>query len=140
MHHDRISMVQKGAVPLGQGHALKQHLALQGMDTVDDYLKYIHACLVFVWRLMIQINGHTIVPIILLLFIINSAHPAIGSAIDVLGLVRKHTRYGFGGVYPRLNHLWLRNSRTNPETTKHAKQSDVHKTDVNMCVRQMRTI
>ena len=105
-------MVQKGAVPLGQGHALKQRLAF-------DYLKYIRACLVFVRRLMIQINEHTMVPIILLLFIINAAHPAIGSAIDVLGLVRKHTRYGFGGVYPRLNHLWLvRNSRTNPEKAK----------------------
>ena len=42
MHHDRITaIVQKGAEPLGQGHALKQRLALQGMETVDDYLKYI---------------------------------------------------------------------------------------------------
>jgi hypothetical protein len=31
---------------------------------------------------------------------------------------------------------WLRNSY-HPETTKHDMQSDVHMTDVNMCVRQM---
>jgi hypothetical protein len=29
-----------------------------------------------------------------LLFVINVAHPAIGSALDVLGPVRKHTRTG----------------------------------------------
>ena len=42
MHHDRITAIeQKEAEPLGQGHALKQRLALQGMETVGDYLKYI---------------------------------------------------------------------------------------------------
>jgi hypothetical protein len=56
-----------------------------------------------VWRLKIQINEHTMVPIVHLLFVINLAHQAIGSALDVFGSVSKHTRYGFGGAYPRLN-------------------------------------
>jgi hypothetical protein len=42
---------------------------------------------------MIQINEHTMemVSIVHLLFITNVAHPAIGSALDALGPVRKHT-------------------------------------------------
>jgi hypothetical protein len=74
------------------------------------------------------------VPIFHLLFIINVAHPAIGSVLDVLGPVRKHTQYRFGGAYPRLNHHW---PIPNLKTTKHAMQSDEHTTDVIMCVRQM---
>ena len=51
MHHDRITAVeQKGAEPLGQGHALKQRLALQGMETVDDYLKYIDERVQSLWN------------------------------------------------------------------------------------------
>ena len=80
-------------------------------DTSFDFTPEIYSriesqkrfCLEFVWRLKIQINEHTMVPIVHLLFVINLAHQAIGSALDVFGSVSKHTRYGFGGAYPRLN-------------------------------------
>ena len=76
-------------------------------DTSFDFTPEIYSriesqkrfCLEFVWQLKIQINEHTMVPIVHLLV----AHQAIGSALDVFGSVSKHTRYGFGGAYPRLN-------------------------------------
>jgi uncharacterized coiled-coil protein SlyX len=50
IHYDRISTTvqqqqqngeSQSPPPLGQGHALKQRLVLQTMETVDDYMKYI---------------------------------------------------------------------------------------------------
>jgi hypothetical protein len=86
------------------------------------------------------------VPIVHLLLIIKNAHPAIGGALDMFGPVRKHTRYGFGGAYPRLNHLNPLNTMKyethvpNLEMTKNAMQIELHTTGVNMCVRQMHII
>jgi hypothetical protein len=45
---------------------------------------------------------------------------AIGSALDVLGPVRKHT-YGFGGAYPRLNHIGYEIRTTPKRQARHAK-------------------
>jgi hypothetical protein len=66
------------------------------------------------------------VSIVHLLFITNVAHPAMCSGLDVLGPV-EHIH----------DSIILAMKLDHPKTSKHDMQSDVHMTDVYMCVRQM---
>jgi hypothetical protein len=77
------------------------------------------------------------VPIIHLLFIINVAHPAIGSALDVFGSVSKHTlrvRWSVSATQSSsaFEYNQVLNSRTEPKNDKarHAKGNYVREADV----------